>query len=130
MAYLLMHCVAKFKSDNDFIFAVRRLCHISRAEVKDHQHHTSQVNTPTEVQAFFADQAAGKYAEVLCVVIESLFDITALVHCGLDCEPSDIIGLTTDSAKVLAQDAACDKMFTFAIGIVTQRLSEYSLALT
>ena len=124
MAHTLMHCVAKYKSDNDFVFAVRRLCHVSKPEMKHHQHHTSQVNTAEEVQQFFADQASGKYAEVLCDVLDTLFDLTGLRHCGFECEPSDSIDLIRDSPKVLLQDADSERMVNFAVGILTQRCEQ------
>ena len=116
-----MHCVARYKCNNDFIFAVRRIIHISQPEVSDHSFFTSQVNTAEAVRSFFAGKALGNYSEILCDVLGSLFDLSGLRHCGLECEPAVAAKLRVDSPEVLAQDADCGSMMRFAIGLVQQR---------
>ena len=95
--------------------------HVSKPEVADHSFFTSQVNTPESVRSFFAGQALGDYSKVLCDVIGSLFDLPGLRHCGLECEPASAAHLQVDSPQVLDQDADCEAMMSFAIGLVQQR---------
>ena len=118
-----LHYTLKCKANPDTVNCIRRWCSATKAEGDEHSFYTSQVKTPPQVMQYFAEMAAGRWVQTLCIMLKGLEDNEQLKYCGylVDLEVAENLAL--DAPIVQLQDAEAASHIALILGILRHRAS-------